>query len=97
MGDGDQQPKVDRAAERAAKRGSQSNPDRPAEEVEVRYNADELADRHRSLGAGVRRMSIAGALALDTSGNSTWTLDEAKALLDQYRKIDLTPDEDGEG
>lgn len=73
--------KPDRAAERAAARGTQSNPD--AEPEEVRYTVEQLEEATPQL-LGVSRPTLAGAL--HGSSKKTYTLDEAKKLIDTFLK-----------
>lgn len=69
----------DRAAERSAARGSQSNPEATPEEV--RYPLDDLkADAPHLLG--VSPHAVAGAMFGET--RKTLTLDEAKERVDAF-------------
>lgn len=72
--------KPDRAAERAAARGTQSSPDRVPEEV--RYTVDDLRENPRLLGPNITEPAIAGALFGATK--KTWTLDEVRGRLDEF-------------
>lgn len=72
---------VDRAAERASQRGSQSNPENVPEVV--RYDRDELKENAGSL-LRVSPHAVEGALA--GSSKKTFTLDEAKKLVDAFLK-----------
>jgi hypothetical protein len=83
MAEGDQA-RPDRAQERAASRGSQSSPDSAPEEV--RYTADDLAESAPQL-LGVSRHALAGALY--GSKKKTYTLDEAKSLVNKFLKREV--------
>lgn len=76
--------KVDRAAERAASRGTQSNPG--AEPEEVRYSVDQLMEAAPQL-LGVSRTVLAGGLY--GSSKKTYTLDEAKKRVDAFLKREV--------
>lgn len=65
---------MDRAQERAAKRGTQSSPGSSPEEV--RYSVDDLRENPRLINANSR--AVDGAFSdLSASGRKTFTLDEA--------------------
>lgn len=68
-----------RAAERAAQRGSQSNPENVPDEV--RYSVEELMEGARHL-LRVPAPAVAGALSGES--RKTFTLDEAKTLVDEF-------------
>lgn len=78
---GDEQPKVDREQERAAKRGSQSNPENVPEEV--RYSVEELMENPRLIRTNSR--AIAGAFHGVTSPK-TFTLDDAAKRVQEFLK-----------
>lgn len=79
MADGTDQAKPDKAQERAARRGSQSNPENAPEEV--RYSVDDLMDNPRLVNTNSR--AIAGAFAGVTSPK-TFTLAEASERVNAF-------------
>lgn len=82
MADGDQQQttaKPDKAQERAARRGSQSNPEATPEEV--RYSVDDLMDNPRLVNTNSR--AIAGAFAGVTEPK-TFTLADASKRVNEF-------------
>lgn len=80
--------KPDKAAERAASRGTQSNPD--AKPEEVRYSIDDLKANPRLVGPGVSRHAIAGAF--HDSERKTVTLTQAADQVKKWLKHEPEPD-----
>lgn len=74
-------PQVNTAAERAAKRGTQSSPD--AEPEVVRYSIEALREDSVQL-LGVTEPAVVGALFGET--RKTFTLDEMKRLVEKFLK-----------
>lgn len=72
----------DRAQEKAAARGTQSNP--TAEPETVRFSIEDLRENPRLLGSGISRHAVAGALA--GSSKKTFTLDEAAKAVERFLK-----------
>lgn len=87
----DQAPKPDKAAERAAARGTQSNP--TAEPEEVRYSIDDLLANPRLLNTS--RHAVAGAF--HDSSRKTFTLDEAAKQVAKFLKAVPADPEEGDG
>lgn len=70
-------------------RSASSPPEAPAEE---RYERDELVRAAKAL-LGSKPMYVAGALARGDSRKKTFTLAEAKALLEEHMTTPETPEE----
>lgn len=87
MADGTQA-SADKAQERAARRGSQSDPANTPDEV--RYTIEELKENPSLLGDGISAHAIAGALH-DTE-RKTFTLGTAVKLVNQF--LNRVPDTD---
>lgn len=88
----DEAAKPDRQAERAAARGTQSNPTAVPEEV--RYTVEALTEAAPQL-LGVSRHALAGALYGATK--RTFTLDEAKGLVSKFLNRPTEPPADDGG
>jgi hypothetical protein len=73
--------KPDRAAEKAAARGTQSNP--AAEPDEVRYSREELIEQAGNL-LGVSSHAVVGGLYGESA--QTFTLDRATKLVNAFLK-----------